>query len=134
MDIGCYCVSLSRFLFAKEPVRVVGLTEYDPQLQTDRMASGIIDFNSGTSTFTCSTQLFPFQRVNILGTGEELISRSLSMPHQARIQSYGIIQKQARVKFFSTPLINTPCRLMLFQKLFLTIHLCHMDWMMRLIR
>ncbi len=68
MDIGCYCVSLSRFLFAKEPVRVVGFTEFDPKLQTDRIASGIIDFNSGTSTFTCSTQLFPFQRINILGT------------------------------------------------------------------
>jgi predicted dehydrogenase len=24
MDIGCYCVSLSRFIFGKEPVRVLG--------------------------------------------------------------------------------------------------------------
>ena len=68
MDIGCYCISLSRFLFDKEPVRVLGHIDYDPVLQTDRMASGILDFSTGTATFTCSTQLAPYQRVNILGT------------------------------------------------------------------
>lgn len=68
MDIGCYCISLSRFLFAKEPVKVFGSMEFDPQLQTDRIASGILDFETGTSTFTCSTQMFSHQRVNILGT------------------------------------------------------------------
>lgn len=68
MDIGCYCISLSRFLFGREPERVSGIVEYDPGLQTDRMASGILDFSTGTSSFTCSTQLAPYQRVNILGT------------------------------------------------------------------
>jgi predicted dehydrogenase len=68
MDIGCYCISLSRFLFDKEPVKVFGAVEFDPELQTDRMASGVMDFGTGTSTFTCSTQMFPYQRVNILGT------------------------------------------------------------------
>jgi predicted dehydrogenase len=68
MDIGCYCVSLSRFIFGEEPVRVSGNVEYDPVLQTDRMASGILDFSKGTATFTCSTQLTPYQRVNIIGT------------------------------------------------------------------
>jgi predicted dehydrogenase len=68
MDIGCYCVSLARFIFGEEPRRVLGNVEYDPVLQTDRMASGILDFSIGTATFTCSTQLAPYQRVNILGT------------------------------------------------------------------
>ena len=68
MDIGCYNISLSRFIFSKEPVRVFGIVDYDPELQTDRVASGTLDFGNGTSTFTCSTQLMPYQRVNILGT------------------------------------------------------------------
>ncbi len=68
MDIGCYNISLSRWLFDAEPARVLGLLEYDPQFKTDRMASGILDFGHGTATFTCSTQLAPYQRVNILGT------------------------------------------------------------------
>ena len=69
MDIGCYCISLSRFLFGREPARVCGSVEYDPAFGVDRLASGILDFGDGTSTFTCATQLAPYQRVNIYGTG-----------------------------------------------------------------
>jgi predicted dehydrogenase len=68
LDIGCYCISISRFIFNKEPEKVFGIVEYDQKLQTDIMASGILDFATGTSTFTVSTQLMPYQRVNILGT------------------------------------------------------------------
>lgn len=67
MDIGCYSVSLSRFLFDREPLRVIGLADRDPVFHTDRMFCGIMDFAAGTSTFTCSTQLQPFQRVVIVG-------------------------------------------------------------------
>ena len=68
LDIGCYCISLSRFLFGRLPRKVVGQVERDPILKVDRLASGLMDFGSGTSSFTCSTQLSPYQRVQILGT------------------------------------------------------------------
>jgi predicted dehydrogenase len=68
MDIGCYNISLSRFIFDAEPRRVLGIIDYDPHFNTDRLTSGILDFGRGTSTFTCSTQLSPYQRVNIFGT------------------------------------------------------------------
>ncbi len=68
MDIGCYPISLSRFIFDAEPERVFGHVERDPTLQTDRLTSGVLEFFQGTSTFTCSTQLAPYQRVNIFGT------------------------------------------------------------------
>lgn len=68
LDIGCYTVSLARFLFDAEPRRVLGLVEFDPVFKTDRLASALLDFGHGTSTFTCSTQLAPYQRVNIFGT------------------------------------------------------------------
>jgi predicted dehydrogenase len=68
MDIGCYNISLSRFIFNGEPRRVMGILDHDGNFGTDRIASGILDFGSGTSTFTCSTQTSPYQRVNILGT------------------------------------------------------------------
>ncbi len=67
MDIGCYPVSLARFLFEAEPLRVCGVMELDPVFQTDRQVSGIMVFGAGTATFTCGTQLAPYQRVNILG-------------------------------------------------------------------
>jgi predicted dehydrogenase len=68
LDIGCYTVSLARFIFGAEPNHVFGTVEYDPQLKIDRLASAILDFGRGTSTFTCATQLAPYQRVNIFGT------------------------------------------------------------------
>lgn len=68
MDIGCYNISLSRFLFDSEPRRVYGIVEYDPRFRTDRLASAIMEFDRGTSTFTCSTQLAPYQRIHAFGT------------------------------------------------------------------
>lgn len=68
LDIGCYCTSLSRYVFNFEPLRVLGRIEYDPQTKIDRLSSGVLDFGSGIASFTCGTQLQPYQRVNILGT------------------------------------------------------------------
>lgn len=68
MDIGCYGISLARFIFEKEPERVFGILEYDPNFKVDRLCSAILDFGDGTATFTCGTQLAPYQRVNIFGT------------------------------------------------------------------
>lgn len=74
LDIGCYNISLSRFIFGREPQRISGLVELDPQLRIDRLASGIMDFGkdsagyANTATFTCATQMSSYQRVNIHGT------------------------------------------------------------------
>ena len=68
MDVGCYPITTSRFMFGEEPSRVVGLVEEDPVMKVDRLTSGILDFPSGRSTFTCSTQLVPYQRMQFLGT------------------------------------------------------------------
>jgi predicted dehydrogenase len=68
MDIGCYPVTMSRFAFAEEPSRVMSLMERDPEMKTDRLTSVILDFPSGQSIFTCSTQLVLHQRMEFLGT------------------------------------------------------------------
>jgi predicted dehydrogenase len=68
MDIGCYPISLSRFLFGGEPARVISHIELDPTAQVDRLTSAVMEFASGTATFTCGTQIAPYQRVNIFGT------------------------------------------------------------------
>ncbi|HVT92856.1 MAG TPA: Gfo/Idh/MocA family oxidoreductase [Bryobacteraceae bacterium] len=68
MDIGCYPIFTSRFLFGEEPRRAIGLVELDPGLKTDRLASAILDFPSGQAVFVCSTQLVPYQRMQVLGT------------------------------------------------------------------
>jgi predicted dehydrogenase len=68
MDIGCYNVSLSRFIFDAEPSRVLGVATFDPAFHTDTLTSGILDFDGRHSVFTCSTQIAGYQRVHLLGT------------------------------------------------------------------
>src|SRR4051794_14709980 len=44
LDIGCYPIQLSRFVFEQEPVRVAGIVNLDPDMGVDRLTSGILEF------------------------------------------------------------------------------------------
>jgi len=78
MDIGCYLIHTSRFIFGARPDRVSAGIDRDPEMGTDRMTSFIMDFDRGSiaganpwgghSIGTCSTQAAPYQRVHIVGT------------------------------------------------------------------
>jgi predicted dehydrogenase len=68
MDVGCYPIFTSRFVFGEEPLRVLGLVEKDPEFKTDRLTSALLEFPSGQSVFSCGTQLVPCQRMQFLGT------------------------------------------------------------------
>ncbi|MFN7994646.1 MAG: Gfo/Idh/MocA family oxidoreductase [Bryobacteraceae bacterium] len=68
MDIGCYPINTSRFIFGEEPRRVMAIIERDPVMKVDRLTSGVLDFPSGQSVFTCGTQLVAYQRMQFFGT------------------------------------------------------------------
>jgi predicted dehydrogenase len=68
MDIGCYPITMSRFFFAREPARVSALIERDPEMGVDRLSSALLDFGAGHALFTCSTQMVPFQRMQVFGS------------------------------------------------------------------
>ena len=68
LDIGCYPITMSRFIFGEEPVRVAGALERDPDFGTDRLASAILEFSSGQSVLSCGTQTAFYQRMHFLGT------------------------------------------------------------------
>ncbi len=68
LDVGGYPITIARFIFREEPLRVSGLIERDPQLGIDRLASAILDFPAGQASFTCGTQIFPYQRMQLCGT------------------------------------------------------------------
>ena len=68
MDIGCYPITMSRFFFEREPSRAAGLIDRDPAMRIDRLSSALLDFAPGQAVFTCSTQMVPFQRMQVFGT------------------------------------------------------------------
>ncbi|MGD0957953.1 MAG: Gfo/Idh/MocA family oxidoreductase [Candidatus Acidiferrales bacterium] len=82
LDLGCYPVTLSRFMFGEEPSRVMGLVERDPDAKTDRLTSAILEFPSGQAVFTCSTQLAYHQRMDLTGTTRRIeIDRPINPPN-----------------------------------------------------
>ena len=58
MDIGCYAVSMPRFIFGREPERAIGLFTRDPGFKTDILSSAILDFGGSRAVFTVATQCF----------------------------------------------------------------------------
>ena len=67
-DLGCYPVTLSRFLFEREPTRVIALIERDPDLGIDRLASAILDFAGGQASFVSATQSIRSQHMQVFGS------------------------------------------------------------------
>lgn len=68
MDIGCYPITTSRWVFGEEPLRVAAVMEKDPEFGTDRLSSVVMEFAAGQAVFTCSTQMVPYQRMQFMGT------------------------------------------------------------------
>lgn len=69
LDIGCYPITVARYIFDAEPKRVTAVFDRDPDFKIDRTVSGLADFGKGRQlSFAISTQTAPFQRVQIAGT------------------------------------------------------------------
>ncbi|WKN43875.1 Gfo/Idh/MocA family protein [Tunicatimonas pelagia] len=68
-DIGCYAISVSRFLLQAEPQRVLSLLTEHADFKTDILSSGTLDFGEARAQFTVGTQTFPYQQVTVHGSG-----------------------------------------------------------------
>jgi predicted dehydrogenase len=67
MDIGCYCISLARFIYNEEPLRVLGQITPYAGYDVDCFVTGILEFADGNATFTAATKIEPEQYVKIYG-------------------------------------------------------------------
>jgi predicted dehydrogenase len=68
MDIGCYPIKTSRFIFGEEPLRVSSVLERDPKMKVDRLSSAILEYPSGQCIFTAGMQVVYYQKMQFLGT------------------------------------------------------------------
>jgi predicted dehydrogenase len=87
MDVGCYPITISRWLFGAEPTEVVGLIDRDPEMKIDRLTSGLLRFERGQATFSCAMQLVAYQSVQIFGT-EGRIAASFHATPRAESRIY----------------------------------------------
>ena len=120
MDIGCYPISISRFLFDAEPKSVMASITYDAKTEVDILASGILEFDQGSSTFFSAIQLFEGQQVRLFGTtgsiefqipfnppADQVVNLSLVKEEDKEVISFDICdQYTLQVDAFSKAILN----------------------------
>ena len=67
LDIGCYSISLSRWLFNEEPTEVLGQITPMAGEEVDCLTSALMTFSAGSASFTSSTKIEPMQYVEAIG-------------------------------------------------------------------
>jgi predicted dehydrogenase len=93
LDIGCYCISISRFMFDEEPLRVSGTIDFDPEFKTDRLAAAVMEFKKGSATFCCSTQMADHKHALIFGTEGKI---ELTNPFSTQADEKAIIKRTTK--------------------------------------
>jgi predicted dehydrogenase len=82
LDIGCYPITMSRWLFGEEPTEVVALIDRDPDTGVDRLSSGLLRFPSGQSAFTSGGELALHQAMHLYGASGHLsVEIPFNPPH-----------------------------------------------------
>jgi predicted dehydrogenase len=81
-DVGGYPIHTARLVTGQEPTRVVATMEADPVMKIDRLDTVLLEFPDVQAAFTCSTQLVPYQRMQLFGTGQRV---EIEIPFNAPI-------------------------------------------------
>jgi D-xylose 1-dehydrogenase (NADP+, D-xylono-1,5-lactone-forming) len=83
MDVGCYCVNLSRCFAGSEPTRVVAQAHFDEATGVDLTLSGALVFdNRLTAHFSCSFEAESTWAAEIVGTKGRLVIPHPWLPPQ----------------------------------------------------
>jgi predicted dehydrogenase len=87
-DIGCYPITMSRWLFDAEPLRVSAFIDRDPDMGVDRLTSGLVEFPGGRHlAFTCAGQLVLHQAMHLYGsTGRIQLEIPFNAPHDRPVR------------------------------------------------
>ena len=74
LDIGCYCVNLSRMFAGEEPGRVTAQAHYDKETGVDLTLAGTLEFPGGAlAQFVCSFEGEPTYAAEIIGTDGKVL-------------------------------------------------------------
>ena len=88
LDIGCYPITMARWLFDAEPRRVSAFIDRDPDMGVDRLTSGIVEFPGGRQlAFTCAGQLVLHQAMQLYGSkGRIQLEIPFNPPHDTAVR------------------------------------------------
>ncbi|MBI9105774.1 MAG: Gfo/Idh/MocA family oxidoreductase [Spirochaetales bacterium] len=91
-DIGCYGIAVSSLIMERDPDGVQGLIDIDPNFETDRLTSFILDYSDCHSLVTVSTQMQSAQNVKIIGSSGSIevlvpFNTYIDVPARVRVLS-----------------------------------------------
>ncbi len=104
-DIGCYPITASRLLFGEEPLRVSAVMEHDPDFSVDRLTSVLLQYSKGHAVFTVSTQVSPYQVIQVFGTERRFevpwpFNAPIDRPLEIRSHAGGILEPDTAAQTF----------------------------------
>jgi predicted dehydrogenase len=90
LDIGCYPITMARWLFDAEPLRVSAFMDRDPDMGIDRVTTGIVEFPGGRQlAFTCAGQLVLHQVMHLYGSkGRLQLEIPFNPPHDRAVKMF----------------------------------------------
>ncbi|SHJ29927.1 Gfo/Idh/MocA family protein [Pseudozobellia thermophila] len=116
MDVGCYPVSVARFLFGAEPVKIEADLDNHPEHKVDITAAGIMEFEKGRSIFFSSIQLFENQEAKCFGT-QGIIELELPFnPHEDASSKIVVIKENGREEILIEPCNQYLCQVDAFSR------------------
>lgn len=85
LDIGCYPITMSRWLFGAEPEAVAATIERDPDYGVDQLTSAVLRYSAGQASVTCGGRMGNHQRMTLYGTAGRIEVELPFTPHREHI-------------------------------------------------
>lgn len=87
MDVGCYCINFSRYIFGEEPAWVLASQRVDPDIGCDMSTSAVLGFSGDrTALISCSFETYFRSAIEVVGTqGILRAARFFTPPEQGKI-------------------------------------------------
>ena len=88
MDVGCYCVNISRYYFGEEPLSALATQRISEEFGCDVLTSAILEFSGGrTALLCCSFETGYRSSVEIAGSTGTLkaLAKFINPPDEGKI-------------------------------------------------
>ncbi len=107
MDVGCYCINFSRYIFGEEPAWVLASRRVDPEIGCDMSTSAVLGFSSDrTALVSCSFETYFRSAIEVIGTqGILRAMRFFTPPEQGKI-NFTVTTENDQVHNFEFDAVN----------------------------
>jgi len=84
MDVGCYCINASRFIYGSEPIWAKALWNFNEERGVDQTTLGVLEFpRAQFASFVCGLRLQRVNQYEIIGTEGSIEATTAFVPGTA---------------------------------------------------